>query len=77
MLKLKNLNLLNQNLSNDQNLIVNTLRKDTSHTREEALYAIYRQLRSGEAPDLTTAESLIEKLFFNDKRYDLRRCWSS
>jgi DNA-directed RNA polymerase subunit beta len=57
--------------SNDQNLIVNTLRKDTSHTREEALYAIYRQLRSGEAPDLTTAETLIEKLFFNDKRYDL------
>ena len=57
--------------SSDQNLVVNTLRKDTSHTREEALYAIYRQLRSGEAPDLTTAESLIEKLFFNDKRYDL------
>lgn len=57
--------------SNEQNLIVNTLRKDTSHTKEEALYAIYRQLRSGEAPDLATAESLIEKLFFNDKRYDL------
>lgn len=57
--------------TNEQNLIVNTLRKDTSHTREEALYAIYRQLRSGEAPDLATAESLIEKLFFNDKRYDL------
>ncbi len=57
--------------TNEQNLIVNTLRKDTSHTREEALYAIYRQLRSGEAPDLNTAESLIEKLFFNDKRYDL------
>jgi DNA-directed RNA polymerase subunit beta len=57
--------------TNDQNLVVNTLRKDTSHTREEALYAIYRQLRSGEAPDLVTAESLIEKLFFNDKRYDL------
>jgi DNA-directed RNA polymerase subunit beta len=57
--------------TNEQNLVVNTLRKDTSHTREEALYAIYRQLRSGEAPDLTTAETLIEKLFFNDKRYDL------
>ena len=48
--------------SNEQNLIVNTLRKDTSHTSEEALYAIYRQLRSGEAPDLNTAETLIEKL---------------
>ncbi len=28
-------------------------------------------LRSGEAPDLDTAQALIEKLFFNDKRYDL------
>jgi DNA-directed RNA polymerase subunit beta len=55
----------------DSDLIVNTLRKDASHTKEEALYAIYRQLRSGEAPDLETAQALIDKLFFNDKRYDL------
>lgn len=55
----------------EQNLIINTLKKDTSHTREEALYSIYRQLRTGEPPDLDAAEQLIEKLFFNDKRYDL------
>ncbi len=63
--------LITSEVSPDQDLIVNTLRKDTSHTREEALFAIYRQLRSGEAPDLDTAQSLIDKLFFNDKRYDL------
>lgn len=57
--------------SPDQDLIVNTLQKDTSTSREEALYSIYRQLRTGEAPDLETAEQLLEKLFFNDKRYDL------
>lgn len=57
--------------SPDQDLIVNTLQKDTSTSREEALYSIYRQLRTGEAPDLESAEQLIEKLFFNDKRYDL------
>jgi hypothetical protein len=28
-------------------------------------------LRSGEAPDVDTAEALIDKLFFNEKRYDL------
>jgi DNA-directed RNA polymerase subunit beta len=55
----------------DLDLILNTLRKDTSHTKEEALFAIYRQLRSGEAPDIDTAQGLIDKLFFNDKRYDL------
>lgn len=65
------LKFINSETSPDQDLIVNTLRKDTSHTKEEALYAIYRQLRSGEAPDIETAQSLIDKLFFNDKRYDL------
>jgi DNA-directed RNA polymerase subunit beta len=63
--------LIQSETSPDQDLIVNTLKKDTAHTKEEALYAIYRQLRSGEAPDLDTAQALIDKLFFNDKRYDL------
>ena len=55
----------------DQDLVLNTLKKDTSTTKEEALFAIYRQLRSGEAPDIETAVGLIDKMFFNDKRYDL------
>ena len=62
---------LSRDTSPEQDLIVNTLKKDTSQSKEEALFAIYRQLRSGEAPDMETAEQLIEKLFFNDKRYDL------
>lgn len=55
----------------EQDLVINTLKKDTSTNKDEALYAIYRQLRSGEAPDIDTAVGLIEKLFFNEKRYDL------
>ncbi len=69
--EIDSIKLITSAVSPDQDLIVNTLRKDTAHTQEEALFAIYRQLRSGEAPDLDTAQSLIEKLFFNDKRYDL------
>jgi DNA-directed RNA polymerase subunit beta len=69
--EVETLKLINTTASPDQDLIVNTLRKDTAHTKEEALFAIYRQLRTGEAPDLETAQALIEKLFFNDKRYDL------
>ncbi len=65
------LKFISSETSPDLDLIVNTLRKDTSHNKEEALLSIYRQLRSGEAPDLDTAAALIEKLFFNDKRYDL------
>ncbi|MBU1099963.1 MAG: DNA-directed RNA polymerase subunit beta [Bacteroidetes bacterium] len=63
--------LISSDTSPDQDLVINTLRKDTAKTREEALFAIYRQLRSGEAPDVDTASALLEKLFFNDKRYDL------
>ena len=69
--EVETLKFLKSESSPDQDLVVNTLRKDTSHTKEEALYAIYRQLRSGESPDVETAEALIDKLFFNDKRYDL------
>ena len=67
----KSIKLINSEASQDQDLILNTIRKDTSTTREEALFAIYRQLRSGEAPDVDTASALIDKLFFNEKRYDL------
>lgn len=63
--------LLSSETTLEQDLIINTLKKDSSKTKEEALYAIYRQLRSGEAPDVDTAVGLIDKLFFNEKRYDL------
>ncbi len=52
-------------------IISNTLIKDVTNSQEEALETIYRQLRSGEPPDLETARVLIERLFFNPKRYDL------
>ncbi|MFC1514178.1 DNA-directed RNA polymerase subunit beta, partial [candidate division KSB1 bacterium] len=52
-------------------VISNTMRKDTSKSEAEALETIYRQMRSGEAPDLETARNLIDRLFFNPKKYDL------
>ncbi|KXK57782.1 MAG: DNA-directed RNA polymerase subunit beta [Chlorobi bacterium OLB7] len=57
--------------SQSDSIIVKTIQKDIARSEEDALEAIYRQLRSGEAPDLETARALIEKLFFNPKRYDL------
>ncbi len=68
---IKTIKLIDSEATTDQDLILNTIRKDTSTSRDEALFAIYRQLRSGEAPDVETAEALIDKLFFNEKRYDL------
>ncbi|MDH3251651.1 MAG: DNA-directed RNA polymerase subunit beta, partial [Ignavibacteria bacterium] len=56
---------------NETSVIANTISKDVSRSEEDALGAIYRQLRSGDAPDLDTAKNLIDRLFFNEKRYDL------
>ena len=56
---------------NEESVIAKTISKDMVRSEEDALGAIYKQLRSGDAPDLDTAKNLIERLFFNEKRYDL------
>ncbi|HEV8539234.1 MAG TPA: DNA-directed RNA polymerase subunit beta, partial [Bacteroidota bacterium] len=68
---IKKIRFLNYEGIGESSVIANTIQKDTSRTGEEALNAIYQQLRSGEAPDLDTAKNLLERLFFNEKRYDL------
>ncbi len=55
----------------DALVIINTIKKDATKSREEALNKIYSLLRPGEPPTLEMAEALLEKLFFNTKRYDL------
>ena len=57
--------------SNDYDIIFSTLQKDTANSEKEAVEFIYRQLRSAEPPDEETARSIIQNLFFSDKRYDL------
>ncbi len=55
----------------EESVIAKTISKDQVRSEEDALTAIYKQLRSGDAPDLETAKTLIDRLFFNEKRYDL------
>ncbi|HTO36878.1 MAG TPA: DNA-directed RNA polymerase subunit beta [Brumimicrobium sp.] len=57
--------------SADFTIIYNTLQKDTANSEKEAVEVIYRQLRSAEPPDIETARSVFDKLFFSDTRYDL------
>ena len=52
-------------------IIANTLKRDRTRNRDEALEMIYRELRGGEAPDVETARKMIMRLFFDEKRYDL------
>ncbi len=55
----------------DNEVLRNTLRKDTSRCEEEALVKIYTLLRPGDPPTVETARNLIYRLFFSPKRYDL------
>ena len=69
--EVKKIRFLKSEETAERSVIANTIQKDSVHSEEDALEAIYRQLRSGDAPDLDTAKNLIDKLFFNPKRYDL------
>jgi DNA-directed RNA polymerase subunit beta len=53
--------------------ILNSLDKDITTNKDEALLEIYRKLRPGEPPVVENAKSLIESLFFDPKRYDLAK----
>jgi len=60
-------------LFEDSAVIRNTLEKDTTEDREEALLDLYRKLRPGELTTIESARGLINTLFYNPKRYDLTR----
>ena len=53
--------------------ILATLEKDTCKTREESLLEIYRRLRPGEPPTVESAESYLDALFFDARRYDVSK----
>ena len=55
----------------DDPRIVATLEKDACKTYEDAMLEIYRKLRPGEPPTLDSAETLMQNLFFDPRRYDL------
>ena len=54
-------------------LIVATLDKDTTSNYEQGLLEIYKKLRPGEPLSAPSAQSLINNLFFDPRRYDLGR----
>ena len=51
--------------------MVATLEKDTTNGRDECLIEIYRKLRPGDPPTVESAETLLDGLFFDRRRYDI------
>jgi DNA-directed RNA polymerase subunit beta len=57
----------------EDDAIIKSLKKDPAKSQEEALKDIYRKLRPGDPPTIPNAKALLERLFFDPKRYDLSR----
>jgi DNA-directed RNA polymerase subunit beta len=57
----------------EDDTIVKCLKKDPTKDRDDALKDIYRRLRPGDPPTVTNAKGLLNRLFFDPKRYDIGR----
>lgn len=57
----------------DDDRITATIEKDPCKNTEEALFEVYRKLRPSEPPTIESAQSHINGLFFDARRYDLSR----
>src|SRR6478752_6365592 len=57
----------------DRHYIQTTMEKEPTKAKDEALIELYRRLRPGDPPTRDNATSLLENLFFNERRYDLAR----
>ena len=55
----------------EEPMLLATLEKDSTKSREEALLEVYRKLRPGEPPTIETSEQHLHNLFFDARRYDL------
>jgi len=57
---------------NPENMVIrNTIAADPTKSEEEALFFMYATMRPGDPPNVETARNLIQRLFFDEKRYDL------
>ena len=54
----------------EQKYIETTFEKDTTSNQGEALLEVYRKLRPGDLATVENAKSMIERTFFDKKRYD-------
>jgi DNA-directed RNA polymerase subunit beta len=68
---IKQFNILFTNDIDRGSFIADSLRADTTRTREDALVEIYKVMRPGEPPTKEAAENLFNNLFFSTERYDL------
>ncbi|HNW85713.1 MAG TPA: DNA-directed RNA polymerase subunit beta [Candidatus Limiplasma sp.] len=60
-------------LGEDERLMATLQRGDNAQSQEDGLIEIYKRQKPGEPPTRDSAQSLLNSLFFDPKRYDLMR----
>ncbi len=53
--------------------ILATIEKDSTDNRDDALKEVYRKLRPSEPPTVESAQTHLDNLFFDPRRYDMSR----
>jgi len=53
--------------------ILASIDKDVTNSYEEGLIEVYKRIRPGEPPTVESAESLLNSMFFDPRRYDLAK----
>ena len=56
-----------------EEILVNTIAKDSTKTMEEAKVELYKRLRPGEIPSQEGISQLIESTFYDDRKYNMMR----
>ncbi len=60
----------------DDHRLIETIKKDENNNMKstrDGLIEIYKRLRPGEPPTVESAQSLLNSMFFDDRRYDLAK----
>ncbi|MEA3475928.1 MAG: DNA-directed RNA polymerase subunit beta [Candidatus Cloacimonadota bacterium] len=70
-LGIENVKVIDKKWEDERKIIESTLEKDPTSSTEDALKSIYNIIRPGEEPSLDMAKELIDRIFFNEKRYSL------
>jgi len=69
--KIKNVEVIDYDYEIARKVLENTIAKDPTTNQEEALHKIYGLIRPGEEAPLEAARQLVDRMFFNEKRYNL------
>ncbi len=62
-----------RDIMGEDELLISTMEKDGAESYEDGLLEVYKRLRPDEPPSVESAQTLLNNLFFDPRRYDLGR----